>query len=84
MCRTEQLYPWICLPVNGETKKEEDSGNETQPSELHEEEDQETYDPDKSFFDNISCESTGGYVFYLISVVKPYCVHLCMECVSSF
>lgn len=49
--------------MNGETKKEDDSGNETQPSELQEEEDPETYDPDKSFFDNISCESTSGYEF---------------------
>lgn len=48
----------MCLKVNGETEKKEDSGNETGAGE-HEPEDEEGtgYDKTKSFFDNISCEA---------------------------
>ncbi|XP_038070284.1 protein LSM14 homolog A-like isoform X2 [Patiria miniata] len=44
--------------VNGDVVKgTEDSGNETQPSDAPEEEEAVYYDSNKSFFDNISCDS---------------------------
>jgi protein LSM14 len=44
--------------VNGEDKKEVDSGNETGVGEGEAEEESEVYyDKTKSFFDNISCEA---------------------------
>lgn len=44
------------LQVNGEIEKKDDSGNETGADQEVEHDDQ-AYDKNKSFFDNISCEA---------------------------